>query len=90
MIEPIVVVGGGDADGGDADVAVAVAVAEVAAAVVVEIDTPVVVVQTDIAQAAQVRVIEVVNGDLSAYESPAAVASEVQQKVLVQLLEGRV
>ena len=89
MIESIVVVGGGDADGGDADADAADA--EVAAVVAaVEIDTPDVVVQTDIAQAVQVRVIEVVNGDLSAYESPAAVASEVQQKVLVQLLEGRV
>ena len=49
-------------------VAVAVAVAADIAPVVFEIDTLYAVVQTEIAQLAQVRVIEVVNADLYAYD----------------------
>ena len=45
-----------------------VAVAANIAPVVFEIDTLYVVVQTEIAQLAQVRVTEVVNGDLYAYD----------------------
>jgi len=51
----------------DDDEIVAVAVPDIAAAVAFESDTLYVVVQTDIAQVAQVQVIEVANGDLYAY-----------------------